>query len=144
MTDDALSPATPSPATYTPFRHERRALRAQARAQKIPGKAMLHAHWRVAQTAKTIAGEMYEVTMRDNLVFDNWKKQHPGYNPAQLERAFIAKYWGVFIPPARATLARLLTHHIDKHLKDEIEEALILDAQLMRGREQGQRVLGSL
>lgn len=103
-----------------------------------------HCHKLVAKQAKEAADELYEVLMKDNLMYGLWKKQNPGLNDKRLRLRFVARNWGRCIPFARATMARMLTMPIDEGLKETILEALSLDATLMRGRMRGEHVLGAV
>ena len=78
------------------------------------------AHKLVMQTAKKMAGAVYEVCAQDNA----WYK----LNPSQPH--FINSTWPKLIPQARATLARMLSMNYPQSLKDEIADALIKDAEL--------------
>jgi hypothetical protein len=95
-----------------------------------------HAHKLVARVAKEAAHELYEVSMGDNVLRAEWKRQNPGATEKQLIDRFVKRNWGKCLAFARATLARLLTQPIDERLKEEIMEALVLDQSLRLGREQ--------
>jgi hypothetical protein len=81
--------------------------------------------------------------MSKNEVYAEWKRQNPEATKQELENRFVAKNWSKFIDGARATLTRLLLEPIDQALKDEIEEALVLDASLIRGRRDPKVLMGS-
>lgn len=104
-----------------------------------------HCHKLVAKIAREAAGEHYELLMQVNPLFDSWKAQNPGLGPKALEARFVATKWGLYVEFARATLAHMLTRpDIDEGLKEDIMEALVLDATLRRGRKAGARVLGEI
>lgn len=103
--------------------------------KRVPNGA--HCHFLIAETAKKMAQVGYEVLMEQNHFYSNWKALNPELTGVSLETKWVAKHWGWFVEQARATLAESLTQPIDLVLKKQIYEALILDAQLIRGR--GQR-----
>lgn len=92
------------------------------------------AHFIVAQTAKEMAGAMFEELMRDNGRFAAWKAVCPELTPGELQTRFIAQMWPLLIKSARATLAQMLATNISETLKAQISDALIKDASLKRGR----------
>lgn len=92
-----------------------------------------HCHKLIAQVAKAMAGELYEVVMGDNELWETWKRNTPGMSATQREMRFIAKNWGRCVPRARATLAGLLQTGLDTESKETIMEALLLDNTLRRG-----------
>ncbi len=107
--------------------------------------SVAHCHRRVTDVAREAAAELYEGTMRDNLVRGAWKAQHPGLSEAGLLAAFVKRFWPGCIPFARATMARLLAAPtIDPSLKEEIMDALALDNTLLRGRANPKEVLGEI
>jgi hypothetical protein len=79
-----------------------------------------HCHILIADTAKEMAGSLYEELALDDLFYK--------INPSQ--KAFIASQWGKFVPQARATLAQMLETDISDSLKLQIEDALIKDNAL--------------
>jgi hypothetical protein len=93
-----------------------------------------HAHKLVAKIAEEAAKELYEVVMGDNVIRAEWKRQNPGLNEKMLIAKFVKKNLAKCIPFARATLTRMLTVTVDEGLKEEILDALVLDASLRRGR----------
>lgn len=102
-----------------------------------------HCHKLVAKVAQEAAGELYEKLMGDDEIYAEWKRQNPNLTPKQLESRFIAKNWGRCIDFARATLATMLrSPTVDEKLKEDIMEALVLDATLIRGRQQPAKVIG--
>ena len=93
-----------------------------------------HCHKLVAKQAREACDELYELMMKDNVMYSAWRQQNPGANDRELRRRFVVRNWGKCIPFARTTLARMLTMPINESLKSQISEALILDAALVRGR----------
>lgn len=109
----------------------------RASSQRLQRKNAKYAHKLVVKTAEELARATYEMVMGDNLIYAAWKTQNPDcQNGKELEAKYVAKRTSWFLEPARATLTRLLSQPIDQALKDEIEEALVLDATLRRGRAQ--------
>lgn len=105
----------------------------------------IHAHQLVASVAANAAYELYEELMRDNQLYDAWKRQHPGASAKGLAVAFVQKNTASCLGIARATLARLLADPtISPEHKESIMEALELDATLMLGRNNPAEVIGTL
>ena len=103
-----------------------------------------HCHKMLRKVAQELAGQLYEMLMSDNVLFEEWKKGNPGLSMKALEVRFIAKFWGKCLGEARATLALLLRDQtLPDQVKEDIMEALVLDASLTRGR-QGQVRMRSL
>lgn len=103
-----------------------------------------HVHELVASVAVNAAAELYETLMGDNVMYDAWKKRHPGMSSKALGRKFISDNWGKCIPVARATLAAMLRNPtISLDYKESIVEALALDSSLMKGRAQPATVVGT-
>jgi hypothetical protein len=89
----------------------------------------------VRDVALGLAAQNYgELMSSSNFVFAEWKRQHPGMPDRALEKAFVSKFWGKYVPAARAILTKMLSEPIDEALKEEIVEALVLDSTLIRGR----------
>lgn len=104
-----------------------------------------HCHKLIAQVAHEAAAELYEVVMANNQVRAEWKRQHPGLSDKGLLNAFVARNWGKCIPLARTTLGLMLRQpSISEAQKEEIVEALALDATLMRGRQNPSQIIGTL
>lgn len=101
---------------------------------KVPGRPSAHAHWLVRNTAVEMAHELYDTLMADNEWYKTWKKQNPSLDRAELETRFVEKNLAGLLPQARATLAGMLRTTMDERLKEEIYQALILDATLVKGR----------
>lgn len=106
-------------------------------------KSGAHVHILIAKTAQDMTRELYDATMQNDVLYAEWRRQHPGASPKGLEESFVKKYWPAAIEPARATLAHLLTVLSDEGLRDQIADALILDKQLMHGRQSGAQLLGT-
>lgn len=96
-----------------------------------------HAHIMIIKTARELAGALWEEVMRDNAQYAIFKSMHPGYGPKALQQHFIAAATTRLLPQARATLAEMLATNIPEHLKEEIKDALVKDAALVRGRGTG-------
>ncbi len=85
-----------------------------------------HCHKLVAETAKQMAGAVYEEMARKN---NEWYSQNPDM------RAYVDRSWGFFVEDARRVLANMLGQRtISESEKENIYEALILDKSLVRGR----------
>lgn len=98
-------------------------------------KRVKHCHKLVAETAKGLANDLYEDLMGHNELYSKWKATHPSLNADGLRRAFVARNWNRLVEPARTTLALMLRGEIDNAAKEQIYEALVLDATLIRGRQ---------
>lgn len=105
-------------------------------------KSGAHCHIMVAKVAQDMTRVLYGALMENNEVYKEWKRTHPGASARGLEDAFVKKYWANAISGARATLAHMLSLSSDDGLKDQIAEALILDKQLVKGRANGQLIVG--
>lgn len=86
--------------------------------------AKTHCHWLIAKAAKEMAGAQYEELARN----DAWYRKHPD------QKAFIGAYWGNYCEIARRTLAQMLGMNYPESVKEQIEEALILDNGYAKGR----------
>jgi hypothetical protein len=96
----------------------------------------IHCHKMIRATAIEMAAEVFARVMAgDNELYAQCKALCPELDPTLLEIKYIELLWPKLIPEARATLARLLATNIDEKHKMSIHEALVLDAQLMRGRQ---------
>ena len=93
-----------------------------------------HAHKLVYKTARDMAGALYEEVMHDNVNFTTFKALNPGLTPKQLQAKFIAAATPRLLDQARSTLAQMLAGNYPEHLKAAINDALVKDASLMRGR----------
>lgn len=104
-----------------------------------------HCHKKIREVAKEAAALHYEMLMSSsNVVYQLWKKKHPGLNAKQLQQEFVNKMWSKCIDLARATLGQLLTQPIDETTKLEIVDVLALDATLIRGRREPAVVMGEI
>ena len=103
-------------------------------ALKPGAKTTSFCHVQIKKTAIGLCEQNYDELMSDNMVYEIWRKKHPGKPDRFLRKAFVDKNWGRYIPAARTTLALLLRTPIDEALKLEIVEVLALDAQLIPGR----------
>lgn len=104
-----------------------------------------HCHKKIRDVAKAAAAEHYEMLMSSsNVVYNMWKKQHPGLTAKQLQQAFVIRHWSKCIEMARATLGRLLTTSIDDTLKLEIVDILAKDQTLVKGRKNPAVLAGEL
>jgi|SRR5215467_220667 len=100
----------------------------------VSGTGQRVCHAKVMEVAKAAAGELYESMMSNDAMFNAWKKQNPGKNAKQLEKAFIDKNWGSCLEFARATLTIMLTRpDVADSMKDEIMVILEQD-QAVRNR----------
>jgi len=103
---------------------------------KVPGRPSAHAHKLVAATAEAMAHELYDTMMQDNEWYRIWKARNPEMGAKELEEEFVRKNLSRLLPQARAVLAAMLRNPGNEGLKEEIYEALVLDASLIRGRTQ--------
>lgn len=110
---------------------------ARTAVSETPDPRAAHAHKLVAETARAAAHELYDTLMSSNEVRAAWRKQNEGLSERELELRFVNKNLQRCLPVARATLAMLLRQATDPALQSTIYEALCLDAQLVRGRGQG-------
>lgn len=101
-----------------------------------------HCHILIAKVAQDNTRVLYGAMMENDVIYRKWKETHPGASPKGLEDAFVKKYWHKAVEGARATLAHMLTLPMDEGLKNQISEALILDATLTKGRKAGAKLLG--
>jgi len=92
-------------------------------------------HTLVLKTAEGLAGELYEIVMKDDLVRSSWKAKHPGRSEKALIAAFVREWTPRLLSHARSTLAGMLALPYDQAMKDEIYEALLADNSLARPRE---------
>jgi hypothetical protein len=106
-------------------------------------RSLGHCHWQIADTAKAMAGELYETVMANNQVREQWVKSNPDCNAKELERRFVAKNWHKCVAAARSTLAAMLTGPYDEALKEQIHTALVLDQSLRFGKGQRRAPVGA-
>lgn len=95
-----------------------------------PHRNVSYCHELVRETAKALAGEIYESAMRFNDNYDVWKRMCPDLSPEKLQAEFIKLMWPRMLGDARATLAKMLAEPIAESLKEQIYRALILDGQI--------------
>lgn len=98
-----------------------------------------HVHHLVAKTAQDLCRSDFERLMTHptlgNEAFRGFRRYFPEGTPTKtIEVEFVKRMWPLYIDPARTTLTALLTTLSNDVLKNEISEALILDATLKRGR----------
>lgn len=95
-----------------------------------------HAHYLVKETAEAMARELYDTVMQNDFWYAYWKRQNPGLEGKALEDRFVQRNLARLLPQARATLAKMLAEPGDSVLKEQIYDALLKDATLVRGRNQ--------
>lgn len=93
-----------------------------------------HCHPMIRATAIEMAGELYDLMMKNNQQYAEWKRMHPELNIAQLEIRFLELKWPELIEDARTTLARMLGSGISEELKMQIHDALVKDNALRHSR----------
>lgn len=94
----------------------------------------MSAHHLIVDTAKEMAGALYEDLAKDNVWYKQWRAAHPGMNEPRLQYRFIVAMRPKLIQQARTTLTKMLKGSYPQVLKDQIADALIKDASLVRGR----------
>lgn len=101
-----------------------------------PGKGPdQHCHPLLRATAIEMAGDLYDLMMKNNQQFAEWKRLHPDLGTlAELEIRFIELKWPELIEDARATLARMLAGGASEELKTTIHDALVKDNPLRLAR----------
>lgn len=108
-----------------------------------PGQKTKHAHKLVVETANEMAHELYDTMMQDDKWYTHWKTQYPGVSAKGLEYRFVQRNLPRLIEGARVVLAGMLAGPAPQVLKDQIYEALVLDATLKRGRQAGTSILAN-
>lgn len=93
-----------------------------------------HCHPMIRATAIEMAGELYDLMMKNNQQYAEWKRMHPELSIAQLEIRFLELKWPELIEDARTTLARMLGSGISEELKMQIHDALVKDNALRHSR----------
>lgn len=94
-----------------------------------------HCHPLLRATAIEMAGELYDLMMKNNVQWEEWKKLNPELSTlAQYEIRFLELKWPELIEDARATLAQMLARPIGEDLKLQIHDALVKDEPLRRAR----------
>ena len=101
---------------------------------KVPHRRQAHVHGLVVETAKELCLALYEDSMKNNTLRENWKRKHPGMSEQGLIASWLRRYIRAHIPLARATLTTMLSGPYDDAYKERIYEALLLDNSLVRGR----------
>lgn len=100
-----------------------------------------HTHPLIRATAIEMAGDLYDLMMKNNVQWAEWKRMHPelGNNLAALEIRFLELKWPELIEDARATLAGMLARPVAEELKIEIHDALVKDNPLRLRRQERAR-----
>jgi len=91
----------------------------------MSGQNNIHCHFLVKKTAMDMAREVYDMYASYSNEF---------YKENKNQESYAQSSWHLFLEPARATLAKLLTTPIDESLKNDIHHALIQDNALRSGR----------
>lgn len=95
-------------------------------------KNLQYCHELVRDTAKALAGDVYEAAMMDNDNYATWKLLCNDLDDKFMQAEWIKLMWPRMIDDARATLAQLLGTSKNELLKEQIHRALILDGELRR------------
>jgi hypothetical protein len=98
-----------------------------------PGKGPdQHCHPLLRATAIEMAGDLYDLMMKNNQQWAEWQKLHPELegNLAQLEIRFLELKWPELLEDARTTLAGMLAGNASEELKMAIHDALVKDNPL--------------
>lgn len=94
-----------------------------------------HCHPMIRATAIEMAGELYDLMMKNNQQWNEWKRMHPDlHSLAEYEIRFLELKWPELIEDARTTLARMLGSNISEELKVSIHDALVKDNALRHAR----------
>lgn len=94
-----------------------------------------HCHPLLRATAIEMAGELYDLMMKNNQQYEEWKRLHPELKTAgELEIRFLELKWPELIEDARATLAQMLAGNASEELKVTIHDALVKDNPLRLAR----------
>lgn len=95
-----------------------------------------HCHPLIRATAIEMAGELYDLMMKNNQQWAEWQRLHPELegNLAQLEIRFLELKWPELLEDARATLAGMLAGPANEELKMTIHDALVKDNPLRLAR----------
>lgn len=93
-----------------------------------------HTHPLIRATAIEMAGDLYDLMMKNNEQWNEWKRMHEGFSLAQLEIRFLELKWPELVEDARATLAGILGTNASEDLKATIYDALIKDQGLRMAR----------
>lgn len=94
-----------------------------------------HCHPLIRATAIEMAGDLYDLMMKNNGQWEEWKKINPELSTlAQYEIRFLELKWPELIEDARTTLARMLKTNCGEELKSAIHDALVKDNALRMAR----------
>ncbi len=94
-----------------------------------------HCHPLIRATAIEMAGDLYDLMMKNNVQWDEWKKLNPDCQTlAQYEIRFLELKWPELLEDARTTLARMLGGNASEELKVAIHDALVKDNALRAHR----------
>ena len=99
--------------------------------------ANVAAHKLVLETARKMAGELYdEVMSGDNAMYSGWKEltQVKGLTAEQSQRMFVALISPKLLEPARAILASMLSDRTKEHLHATIYDSMLLDNAIRASR----------
>jgi len=103
-----------------------------------------HCHPIIRATAIEMAGELYDLMMKNNQQWNEWKRMHPElHSLAEYEIRFLELKWPELIEDARTTLARMLGGNIPEELKIQIHDALVKDNGLRMARQARQAAQAS-
>ena len=95
------------------------------------------AHKLVLETARKMAGELYdEVMSGDNEMYSGWKEMTTakGLTAEQSQRMFVALISPKLLEPARAILAHMLSDKSKEHLHATIYDSMLLDNAIRASR----------
>ncbi len=92
----------------------------------------VNAHFMVAETAKAMAHELYDIVMTDNVAYASWKDICPELTPKLAEKKFVELLVPFLLDDAVTTLATMLRGSLPEVLKNQIADALMKDASLGR------------
>lgn len=101
---------------------------------RLPGKKVAHCHKMIAKTAQDMAHVLFDEMMSRDVIWTQFKRDHPGLTTKEAEEKFVAHMWPQLIESARATLASMLSGPYPDEMKEDIMDALVKDRTLMRGR----------
>ena len=87
-------------------------------------------HKMVRAIAIEMAGALYDDVMKDNKIYEGWKRVCPDLTPTVTEALFIEMLWPKLVPQARATMAQMLGTALSEDLKRPIYEAILQDNAL--------------
>lgn len=94
-----------------------------------------HCHPMIRATAIEMAGELYDLMMKNNVQWEQWKKLNPECKSlAEYEIRFLELKWPELVEDARTTLAGILGTNAPEDLKLSIHDALVKDQGLRMAR----------